>query len=63
MARPLTDATKTEGDLEWTLTLQKSFNDLKECFVLALILQTFNLERKLVVETDVFDRAIGACLS
>ncbi len=63
MARPLTNATKTERDFAWTLTLQKSFDNLKECFVLALILQTFNLKRKLVVETNVFDRAIRACLS
>ena len=63
IASPLTELTKKGETFEWTDVRQKAFDKLKEAFTTAPILQTFDPELQLVLETDASDYAIGACLS
>lgn len=60
---PLTELTKKEQKYQWTPAAQEAFNELKRQFTTAPILATFDPEKKIIVETDASDRAIGACIS
>ncbi|KFY06363.1 hypothetical protein V491_08680, partial [Pseudogymnoascus sp. VKM F-3775] len=55
----------TNHDLmfEWTDKAEDAFQELKAKFTEAPILVTFDPMRKIVLETDASDFAIGACLS
>ena len=46
----------------WTLRAQEAFKLLKKRFTEALVLATFDLEKKIVIEIDVLDFAIRAYL-
>ena len=46
----------------WTPRAQEAFDSLKRRFTEALVLATFDPEKRIVVETDASDFAIGACL-
>jgi hypothetical protein len=62
VAKPLTELTKQEKGFQWLAEEKKAFLGLKERFTTAPILVTFDPERRIILETDASDFAIGACL-
>lgn len=64
IARPLTSSMKLERKAwKWTVTMEESFNTLKEAFTTAPILVHFDPAKPATVETDASDFALGAILS
>ena len=63
LAAPLSDLTKKDRTFEWTEAAEKSFQKLKQRFMDEPILAMFDPQKKVVVETDASDLAIGAVLS
>ncbi|KFY08231.1 hypothetical protein V491_08457, partial [Pseudogymnoascus sp. VKM F-3775] len=63
VAQPLTELTRKDLTFEWTNKAEDAFQELKAKFTEAPILVTFDPARKIVLETDASDFAIGACLS
>jgi hypothetical protein len=43
--------------------VEKAFTELKKSFIEALVIVIFNLNKKIVLETDLSNFAIRACLS
>ena len=62
VAKPLTELTKKDQGFKWTEEARRAFEELKARFTTAPILATFDPERKIILETDASDFAIGACL-
>ena len=60
---PLTKMTKKEQPFHWECKQREAFEKLKKKFILALILASFDLERKIILKTDASDQALGSCLS
>jgi hypothetical protein len=59
---PLTELTKKDREFVWNKEAQEAFNTLRHKFTKAPILATFDPKRKIILETDASDFAIGACL-
>ena len=62
IAKALSELTKIDKIWEWGKEQAEAFRKLKESFVTAPILATFDPMRKIILETDASDFAIGACL-
>ena len=60
---PLTKMTKKEQPFHWECEQREAFEKLKKKFILAPILASFDPERKIILETDTSDQALGSCLS
>jgi len=69
---PLTNMTRKDPDgcskqgrqsFTWGKEAESSFQELKKRFTSAPILATFDPERRIVLETDASDYAIGMCIS
>ena len=60
---PLTKMTKKEQPFHWEYKQREAFEKLKKIFTLAPILASFDPERKIILETDASDQALGSCLS
>ena len=54
---------KKEQPFHWECEQREAFEKLKKKFILAPILASFDLERKIILETDASDQALGSCLS
>jgi hypothetical protein len=63
VAQPLTELTRKDLKFEWTPKAGSAFQELKRRFTEAPILATFDPSKKIVLETDSSDFAIGACLN
>jgi hypothetical protein len=63
IAQPLTELTRKDLTFKWTNEADVAFRDLKRKFTEAPILATFDPQKKIVLETDSSDFAIGACLN
>ena len=59
---PLTTLTKKKQPLNWGKEQQDAFHGLKKKFILASILVSFDPEKKIILETDTLDQALGSCL-
>jgi len=62
VAKPLTRLTRKDLEFAWTPQAEEAFEKLKKSFIEAPIMVTFDLARKIVLETDSSDFAIGAYL-
>ena len=60
---PLTKMTKKEQPFHCECEQREAFEKLKKKFILAPILASFNLERKIILKTNASDQALGSCLS
>ena len=60
---PLTKMTKKEQPFHWECEQREAFQKLKKKFILAPILASFDPERKITLETDASNQALGSCLS
>jgi RNase H-like domain found in reverse transcriptase len=59
----LTDLIKKDKIFAWTKNEKIAFKELKRRFLEALILAIFDPEEYIVLEIDISDYAIGACIS
>ena len=60
---PLTKMTKKEQPFHWKCEQREAFEKLKKKFILALILASFDPEKKIILKTNASDQALGSCLS
>ena len=60
---PLTKMTKKEQPFHWECKQREAFEKLKKKFILAPILASFDPKRKIILETNALDQALGSCLS
>ena len=60
---PMTVLTRKDVVFQWNREANDAFEELKKKFTQAPILQTFDPERQIVLETDASDYAIGMCIS
>jgi len=60
---PLSSLTRKEKEWEWGNKQQGAFDTLKTAMITESILQHFNPERAVTIETDASDYAIGAICS
>jgi len=60
---PLSSLTRKEKGWEWNDKQQEAFETLKKAMIMEPILQHFDLERPVTIETDASDYAIGAICS
>jgi RNase H-like domain found in reverse transcriptase len=58
-----TDLIKKDKTFAWTENEEIAFKELKRRFLKAPILTIFDLEEHIVLEIDISDYAIGACIS
>ena len=58
----LTTLTKKKQPFNLGKEQQDAFHELKKKFILALILASFDPEKKIILETDASDQAIESCL-
>jgi len=65
IARPLTELTKKEKkeDWAWNQEVQTAFKELKRRFTTAPILAHFDPTRRVIIESDASDFALGAVVS
>ena len=59
----LTKMTKKKQPFHWECKQREAFEKLKKKFILAPILASFDLERKIILKTDVSDQSLASCLS
>ena len=59
----LTKMTKKEQLFYWGHKQEEIFKKLKDKFILASILASFDPEKKIILETDASDQALESCLS
>jgi hypothetical protein len=59
----LTDLIKKDKTFAWTENEEIAFKELKRRFSEAPILTIFDLEEYIVLEIDISDYTIGACIS
>jgi hypothetical protein len=60
---PLTNLTKAGKEFRWEKEEREAFKELKKRFTTAPVLQLYNPERQVVIETDASDFALGGCLN
>ena len=60
---PLTKMTKKGQSFHWECEKRETFEKLKKKFILAPILTSFNLKRKIILKTNALDQALGSYLS
>ena len=60
---PLTKMTKKEQLFHWECKHREAFEKFKKKFISAPILASFDPERKIILETNASDQALGSCLS
>jgi hypothetical protein len=58
-----TDLIKKNKTFAWTKNEKITFKKLKRRFLEAPILAIFDLKKHIILETDISDYAIGACIS
>jgi len=63
IARPLHDMVKKDKKWEWTEKQEKAFKELKERFTKEPVLAAPNIDKKMRMEVDVSDYAMGDVLS
>ena len=63
IARPLHDMVKKNQKWEWIERQEKAFKKLKEKFTKELVLAAPDLDKKMRIEVDASDYAIGGVLS
>ena len=63
MARPLHDLVKKDKKWDWTEKDEKAFEELKERFTKELVLAAPDIDKKMRMEVDILDYAIGGVLS
>ena len=63
IARPLHDMVKKDKKWDWTERQEKAFRELKEQFTKEPVLAALDLDKKLKVEVDTSDYAMGDVLS
>lgn len=63
LALPLTDLTRKGDTFQWTRQAEEAFQELKRQFEEGDILRHFDPTKKIILETDASDFAIGAVLS
>ena len=63
ICKPLTKMTKKKQLFHWECEQKEAFEKLKKKFTLASILTSFNPEKKIILETNASDQALGSCLS
>jgi len=63
VARPLHDFVKKDKKWEWTEREEKAFTELKERFTKELVLAAPDIDKKMRMEVDVSDYAMGGVLS
>ena len=63
IARPLHDLVKKDKKWDWTEKQEKAFRELKERFTKEPVLAAPNIDKKMRMEVDVSDYAMGGVLS
>jgi len=63
IARPLHDIVKKNKKWEWTERQEKTFKELKERFTKELVLAAPDIDKKMRMEVDALDYAMGGVLS
>jgi transposase InsO family protein len=63
LAEPITRLLKKAQNFSWAQEQNTAFQNLKQQFEPGKILQMFNPEKRIIIETDASDKAIGACIS
>ena len=63
MARLLHDMVKKDKKWDWTERQEKAFKELKEQFTKKLVLAAPDIDKKMRIEVDVLDYAMGGVLS
>ena len=58
----MTTLIKKEQPFNWGKEQQDAFYELKKKFILAPILASFDPEKKIILETDASNQALGSCL-
>ena len=63
MARLLHDIVKKDKKWDWTERQEKAFKELKEQFTKKLVLAAPDIDKKMRIEVNVLDYAMGEVLS
>ena len=63
ITRPLHDIVKKDQEWDWTKRQEKAFRELKKKFTKELMLAALDLDKKMRMEVDALDYAIGGVLS
>ena len=63
IAKPLTHLTQKDTLFSWTLKCQHVFEELKQIFIITSVLQNFNLEKPVTLETNASDYVAADVLS
>ena len=63
MARLLHDMVKKDKKWDWTERQEKAFKELKKQFTKKLVLAAPDIDKKMRIEVDVLDYAMGGVLS
>jgi len=63
VARPLHDMVKKDKKWDWTERQEKVFKELKEQFTKELVLAALDIDKKIRMEVDASDYAMGGVLS
>ena len=63
IARLLYDMVKKDWKWEWTEKQEKAFEELKKKFIQELVLAALDLDKKIRMEVDASDYAMGEVLS
>jgi len=63
ITRLLHDLVEKDQKWDWTERYEKMFNELKERFIKELVLVVLDLDKKIRVEVDISDYAMGGVLS
>ena len=61
-AAVLTELTRKNKSFRWGESQQAAFQELKNKFISAPILASFDSEKRIILETDASDQALGSCL-
>ena len=63
ITKPLTHLTQKNTSFSWTLKYQHAFEELKQVFIIASVLQNFNLKKLIILKTDASDYITADVLS
>ena len=61
-AAALTELTRKNKSFRWGESQQAAFQELKDKFISTPILASFDPEKRIILETDTSDQALGSCL-
>ena len=61
-AAVLTELTRKNESFRWGESQQVAFQELKNKFISTPILASFDSEKRIILETDASDQALGSCL-